>query len=43
MTATQKKSYCRICISNCGLIVDVDGEDVVQVRRLQYPRRIHPI
>jgi len=32
MTATQKKSYCRICISNCGLIVDVDGEDVVQVR-----------
>lgn len=32
MTVTQKKSYCRICISNCGLIVDVDGDEVVRVR-----------
>ena len=32
MAVTQKKSYCRICTSNCGLIVDVDDDHVVKVR-----------
>lgn len=32
MAVTQKKTYCRVCTSNCGLIVDVDGEQVVKVR-----------
>ena len=37
--ATKKKSYCRICGSGCGIIVEVDGE---QVRKVVADRD-HPI
>jgi len=26
------RSFCRICTSVCGILVDVDGEQVVRVR-----------
>lgn len=32
MATVEKKSYCRICGSGCGIIVTVDGEQVVKVR-----------
>ncbi len=32
MAITEKKSFCRVCGSSCGIIVEVDGEDVVKVR-----------
>ncbi len=32
MTVTEKKSYCRICGSGCGIIVTIDGDQVVKVR-----------
>jgi len=27
-----ERSYCRICTSQCGILVDLDGEQVVRVR-----------
>src|SRR5277367_2294416 len=27
-----ERSYCRICAANCGVLVDVKGEQVVRVR-----------
>ena len=32
MTVTEHKSYCRICGSACGIIVTVEGDQVVKVR-----------
>jgi len=32
MAIVEKKSYCRVCGSGCGVIVHVDGEQVVKVR-----------
>ena len=32
MAVTEHKSYCRICGSGCGIVVHVDGEQVVKVR-----------
>jgi anaerobic selenocysteine-containing dehydrogenase len=32
MAVKEVKTYCRICISNCGLIADVDGDQVLDVR-----------
>lgn len=32
MSVTEKKSYCRICGSGCGIIVTIDGNQVVKVR-----------
>ena len=32
MSVTEKKSYCRICGSGCGIIVTIDGDQVVKVR-----------
>lgn len=39
MPLTEKKSYCRICGSGCGIIVELDGEQVVKVR----PDVDHPV
>jgi len=27
-----KRTYCRVCMVHCGLVVDVDGEQIVKVR-----------
>ncbi|SKC01108.1 hypothetical protein [Sphingopyxis flava] len=35
----QIKTYCRICLSSCGLIADVEGDEVVRVRA----DRDHPL
>jgi anaerobic selenocysteine-containing dehydrogenase len=32
MTIKEVKTFCRICISSCGLILDVDGDTVVRAR-----------
>jgi len=32
MATIEKKSYCRVCGSGCGIIVELDGEQVVKVR-----------
>ncbi len=32
MSVTEKKSYCRICGSGCGIVVTVDDEQVIKVR-----------
>jgi anaerobic selenocysteine-containing dehydrogenase len=32
MAIVEKKSFCRVCGSACGIIVDVDGDQVVRVR-----------
>lgn len=32
MPVTEKKSYCRICGSGCGIVVQLDGEKVLKVR-----------
>lgn len=32
MELTEHKSYCRICGSGCGIIVSLDGQQVVKVR-----------
>src|SRR5262245_27104105 len=32
MAIVEKKSYCRVCGSACGIIVQLDGEQVVKVR-----------
>jgi len=32
MALTEKKSFCRICGSACGIVVELDGEQVVKVR-----------
>lgn len=32
MAVTEKKSYCRICGSGCGIMVQLDGEQVLKVR-----------
>ncbi len=32
MALTEHKSYCRVCGSGCGIIVQLDGEQVVKVR-----------
>lgn len=32
MPVVDKKSYCRICGSGCGIVVSLDGEQVVKVR-----------
>ena len=32
MALTEKKSFCRVCGSACGIIVELDGETVVKVR-----------
>jgi anaerobic selenocysteine-containing dehydrogenase len=32
MAVKEVKTFCRICISSCGLIADVDGDTVVRVR-----------
>lgn len=32
MTMSEHKSYCRICGSGCGIIVSLDGQQVVKVR-----------
>jgi anaerobic selenocysteine-containing dehydrogenase len=31
MAVTKIKSYCRVCISMCGIVVDVDGDKVLRV------------
>ena len=32
MAVKEIKTYCRVCISSCGIIVDVDGDKVLRVR-----------
>jgi anaerobic selenocysteine-containing dehydrogenase len=32
MALTEQKSYCRVCGSGCGIIVELDGQQVVKVR-----------
>src|SRR6516165_8671089 len=32
MAIAERKSYCRVCGSGCGIIVETDGERVVKVR-----------
>lgn len=32
MATTEKKSFCRVCGSACGIIVELDGQQVVKVR-----------
>ena len=32
MASTEMKSYCRICGSGCGIIVTLDGDQVIKVR-----------
>jgi len=32
MTAVEKKSYCRVCGSGCGIVVELDGQKVIKVR-----------
>lgn len=32
MVITEQKSYCRVCGSGCGIVVQVDGDRVVKVR-----------
>lgn len=32
MAITEKKSFCRICGSGCGIVVQLDGEQIVKVR-----------
>jgi molybdopterin-dependent oxidoreductase iron-sulfur protein len=32
MTVKTVRSFCRVCTSVCGILVDVDGDDVVRVR-----------
>jgi anaerobic selenocysteine-containing dehydrogenase len=32
MATSERKSYCRICGSGCGIIVTVDGDQVIKVR-----------
>jgi len=32
MATVEKKSFCRICGSSCGIIAELDGEQVVKVR-----------
>lgn len=39
MAITETKSFCRICGSACGIVVTVDGEQVLQVRA----DRDHPV
>ena len=39
MANTEKKSFCRICGSGCGIIVELDGQQVVKVRA----DRDHPV
>jgi anaerobic selenocysteine-containing dehydrogenase len=34
-----ERSYCRICTSQCGILVDIDGDEVVKVRG----DRDHPV
>src|SRR5258706_14365388 len=31
-TTRTVRSFCRVCTSVCGILVDVDGDDVVRVR-----------
>ena len=38
-SARTERSYCRICTSMCGIVVDIEGEQVVRVRG----DRDHPI
>jgi anaerobic selenocysteine-containing dehydrogenase len=39
MATKEKKSFCRICGSSCGIIVELDGEQVLKVRA----DRDHPV
>ena len=32
MAITEKKSYCRVCGSGCGILVQLDGQQVLKVR-----------
>ena len=32
MALTEQKSFCRVCGSACGIIVETDGQQVVKVR-----------
>lgn len=34
-----KKTYCRICTNQCGMVVDIEGDQIVKVRA----DREHPL
>ena len=31
-TSVSKRSYCRICTNQCGVVIDVAGDQVVKVK-----------
>lgn len=35
MALTERKCYCRICGSGCGIIITLDGQQVVKVRAVE--------
>ena len=39
MTTVSKKTYCRICTNQCGMVVDIEGDRIVKIRA----DREHPL